>query len=53
MNSKSRRTKERRGNPWVAYISVIRPEEIKIIIPAMVGICMSSGVDVSDILKDA
>lgn len=53
MNLKSRRTKERRGNPWVAYISVIRPEEIKIIIPAMVGICMSSGVDVSDILKDA
>lgn len=53
MDLKSRITKERRSNPRVAYISVIRPEEFKIIIPAMVEICMSSGVDVADILKDA
>ena len=53
INLKSRRTNARRGNPRASYISVIRPEEFEIIIPAMVGICMSSGVDVSDILKDA
>lgn len=53
INLKSRRTNARRSNPRASYISVIRPEEFEIIIPAMVGICMSSGVDVSDILKDA
>ncbi|WP_144561532.1 ORF6N domain-containing protein [Bacillus mycoides] len=52
INLKSRRTNARRSNPRASYISVIRPEEFKIIIPAMVGICTSSGVDVSDIMKD-
>lgn len=53
INLKSRRTNARRDNPRASYISAIRPEEFKIIIPAMVGICASSDVDVSDIMKDA
>ncbi|WDL92797.1 hypothetical protein JCR32_02830 [Bacillus sp. HNR-4] len=53
INLKSRRTKARRSNPRASYISVIRPEEFKIIIPAMVGMCASSDVDVSNIMKDA
>ncbi|PFN09328.1 hypothetical protein [Bacillus cereus] len=53
INLKSRRTNARKSNPRASYISVIHPEEFKIIIPAMVGICVSSGVDVSDIMKDA
>ncbi|MGR5977166.1 hypothetical protein ACT7DE_29865 [Bacillus paranthracis] len=53
INLKSRRTNARRNNPRASYISVIHPEEFKIIIPAMVGICVGSGVDVSDIMKDA
>ncbi|MDM5237552.1 hypothetical protein QUF83_15710 [Bacillus cereus] len=53
INLKSRRTNARRSNPRASYISVIRPEEFKIIIPAIVGICTSGGVDVSDIVKDA
>ncbi|HDR8021686.1 TPA: hypothetical protein QCY54_000557 [Bacillus cereus] len=53
INLKSRRTKARRSNPRASYISVIHPGEFKIIIPAMVGICESNGVDVADIMKDA
>ncbi|MFE9076920.1 hypothetical protein [Bacillus mobilis] len=53
INLKSRRTNARRSNPRASYISVIHPKEFKIIIPAMVGICASSDVDVSDIMKDA
>ncbi|MGU9540543.1 MULTISPECIES: hypothetical protein [Bacillus cereus group] len=53
INLKSRRTNARKSNPRASYISVIHPEEFKIIIPAMVGICVSSGVEVSDIMKDA
>lgn len=53
INLKSRRTNARKTNPRASYISVIHPEEFKIIIPAMVGICESEGVDVSDIMKDA
>lgn len=53
INLKSRRTKARRSNPRASYISVIRPEEFKIIIPAMVGICTSGGVETFDIVKDA
>lgn len=53
INLKSRRTNARRSNPRASYISVIHPGEFKIIIPAMVGICESNGVDVADIMKDA
>lgn len=53
INLKTRRTIARKTNPRASYISVIHPEEFKIIIPAMVGICASEGVDVSDIMKDA
>ncbi|MDR4163684.1 hypothetical protein [Bacillus paranthracis] len=53
INLKSRRTNARRSNPRASYISVIKKEEFKIIIPAMVGICVGSGVDVSDIMKEA
>ncbi|MFK4292927.1 hypothetical protein [Bacillus sp. RC250] len=52
-NLKSRRTNKRRSNPRDLYINDIRPEEFNIIIPAMVGICASSDVDISDIMKDA
>ena len=53
INLKSRRTNARKSNPRASYISVIKYEEFNIIIPAMVGICVNSGVDVSAIMKDA
>lgn len=53
INLKSRKNKARKSNPKASYISVIKDEEFKIIIPAMVGICVNRGVNVSDIMKDA
>ncbi|KXY13844.1 hypothetical protein [Bacillus paranthracis] len=53
INLKSRRTIARKSNPRASYISVIKKEEFNIIIPAMIGICVNSGVNVSDIMKDA
>ncbi|MBO1582970.1 hypothetical protein [Bacillus sp. XF8] len=53
INLKTRRTIARKTYPRASYISVIRDEEFKIIIPAMVGMCESRGVNVSDIMKDA
>lgn len=53
INLKSRRTNARKSNPRASYISVIKYEEFNIIIPAMVGICVNSGIDVSAIMKDA
>ncbi|PEC59207.1 hypothetical protein [Bacillus wiedmannii] len=53
INLKSRRTIARETNARASYTSVIKEKEFQIIIPAMVGMCKSRGVNVSDIMIDA
>ncbi|HDR7624025.1 MULTISPECIES: hypothetical protein [Bacillus] len=53
INLKSRRTIARETNARSSYTSVIKEKEFQIIIPAMVGMCKSRGVNVSDIMIDA
>lgn len=53
INLKSRRTISRETNARASYTSVIKEKEFQIIIPAMVGMCKSRGVNVSDIMIDA
>ncbi|MBJ8080090.1 hypothetical protein JDS82_02495 [Bacillus cereus group sp. N14] len=53
INLKSRRTIARETNARASYTSVIKEKEFQIIIPAIVGMCKSRGVNVSDIMIDA
>ncbi|MEC2943474.1 hypothetical protein P9Z76_15430 [Bacillus cereus] len=53
INLKSRRTIARETNARASYTSVIKEKEFQIIIPVMVGMCKSRGVNVSDIMIDA
>ncbi|MGE7866670.1 hypothetical protein ACQKNO_10460 [Bacillus paramycoides] len=53
INLKSRKTNARKSNPKASYISVIRGKEFIVIIPVMVGMCKSKGINVSDIIQDA
>ncbi|MFJ8240808.1 hypothetical protein [Bacillus tropicus] len=53
INLKSRKTNARKSNPKASYISVIRDKEFIVIIPVMIGMCKSKGINVSDIIQDA